>query len=239
MSQTHASPCQPEGGGGDWLAGGYAGRSIRSARNRGAAGCVGLHHAGPGARPGGDGSRHASVCTRRPALWIRILPPSWWTFSRTAMRAISPTAFCAGAIGNRGRAAKLLTPGEVYEYSIDLWATSNVFKAGHRLRVEIASSNFPRFDRNPQTGQSAAEARQLEPAPTARISMMRVAPLTSFCLLFRVRLPQMPVRDLLIRPVPARRILASAPGRGYELHPDREAGPWVNPHGTLSTGSWG
>ena len=60
--------------------------------------------------------------------------------------------------------AKLLTPGEVYAYSIDLWATSNVFKAGHRLRVEIASSNFPRFDRNPQTGQAAAEARQLEPA---------------------------------------------------------------------------
>ena len=61
-------------------------------------------------------------------------------------------------------AAKLLTPGEVYEYTIDLWATSNVFKAGHRLRVEIASSNFPRFDRNPQTGEAAAEARRLEPA---------------------------------------------------------------------------
>ena len=61
-------------------------------------------------------------------------------------------------------AAKLLTPGEVYEYSIDLWATSNVFKAGHRIRVEIASSNFPRFDRNPQTGEAAAEARRLEPA---------------------------------------------------------------------------
>lgn len=60
--------------------------------------------------------------------------------------------------------AKPLTPGEVYEYSIDLWATSNVFKAGHRIRLEIASSNFPRFDRNPQTGQAAAEAGRLEPA---------------------------------------------------------------------------
>lgn len=60
--------------------------------------------------------------------------------------------------------AKLLTPGDVYEYSIDLWATSNVFKAGHRIRIEIASSNFPRFDRNPQTGEGAAEARRLEPA---------------------------------------------------------------------------
>ena len=60
--------------------------------------------------------------------------------------------------------AKPLTPGEVYEYTIDLWATSNVFKAGHRIRLEIASSNFPRFDRNPQTGQAAAEAGRLEPA---------------------------------------------------------------------------
>ncbi len=46
----------------------------------------------------------------------------------------------------------LLTPGEVYEYEIDLWATSHVFPAGHQIRVEISSSNFPRFDRNPNTG---------------------------------------------------------------------------------------
>lgn len=60
--------------------------------------------------------------------------------------------------------ATLLTPGEVYEYTIDLWSTSNVFKAGHRIRVEIASSNFPRFDRNPQTGEASGEASRLEPA---------------------------------------------------------------------------
>lgn len=60
--------------------------------------------------------------------------------------------------------AKLLTPGEVYEYTVDLWSTSNVFKAGHRIRVEIASSNFPRFDRNPQTGEASGEASRLEPA---------------------------------------------------------------------------
>ena len=51
--------------------------------------------------------------------------------------------------------AKLITPGEVYEYKIDLWATSNLFKAGHRIRLEISSSNFPRFDRNPNTGECA------------------------------------------------------------------------------------
>jgi len=46
----------------------------------------------------------------------------------------------------------LITPEKVYEYTIDLWATSHVFKAGHRLRLEVSSSNFPRYDRNPNTG---------------------------------------------------------------------------------------
>jgi putative CocE/NonD family hydrolase len=45
-----------------------------------------------------------------------------------------------------------IEPGRVYEYVIDLWATSNVFQTGHRIRVEISSSNFPRFDRNQNTG---------------------------------------------------------------------------------------
>ena len=58
----------------------------------------------------------------------------------------------------------LLKPGEVYAYTIDLWATSNVFKAGHRIRLEIASSNFPRFDRNPQTGEQSREATRVDPA---------------------------------------------------------------------------
>ena len=50
--------------------------------------------------------------------------------------------------------AELLVPGKVYEYTIDLWATSNLFKKGHRIRVDISSSNFPRFDRNPNTGHA-------------------------------------------------------------------------------------
>ena len=45
-----------------------------------------------------------------------------------------------------------IEPGKVYEYLIDLWATSNVFLRGHRIRVEVSSSNFPRFDRNLNTG---------------------------------------------------------------------------------------
>ena len=49
-------------------------------------------------------------------------------------------------------APALITPEKVYEYTVDLWATSHVFKAGHRLRLEVSSSNFPRYDRNPNTG---------------------------------------------------------------------------------------
>jgi putative CocE/NonD family hydrolase len=51
---------------------------------------------------------------------------------------------------------ELLTPGQIYKLNIDLWSTSNVFKKGHALRLEISSSNFPRFDRNLNTGESAA-----------------------------------------------------------------------------------
>ena len=49
--------------------------------------------------------------------------------------------------------ADLIGPGQVYEYTIDLWATSNVFKKGHAIRLEVSSSNFPRFDRNCNTGE--------------------------------------------------------------------------------------
>jgi putative CocE/NonD family hydrolase len=49
--------------------------------------------------------------------------------------------------------AILINPGQIYEISIDLWATSNVFLRGHSLRLEISSSNFPRFDHNLNTGE--------------------------------------------------------------------------------------
>lgn len=47
---------------------------------------------------------------------------------------------------------RLIQPGEVVEYEIDLWVTSNVFLEGHRIRLEVSSSNYPRFDRNPNSG---------------------------------------------------------------------------------------
>jgi putative CocE/NonD family hydrolase len=49
--------------------------------------------------------------------------------------------------------AEPIEPGKIYEYAIDLWATSNLFKAGHRIRLYISSSNFPRFNRNLNTGE--------------------------------------------------------------------------------------
>lgn len=47
----------------------------------------------------------------------------------------------------------LIESGQIYEYEFELWETSNVFRAGHAIRLEVSSSNFPRFDRNPNTGQ--------------------------------------------------------------------------------------
>lgn len=47
---------------------------------------------------------------------------------------------------------ELLDPGKTYEFEIDMNGTANVFQPGHRIRVDITSSNFPQFDRNPNTG---------------------------------------------------------------------------------------
>jgi hypothetical protein len=56
---------------------------------------------------------------------------------------------------------QLLTPNEVYEFYIDLWSTSNVFRKGHRIQLEVSSSNFPRYDRNPNTGHKFGEDAEL------------------------------------------------------------------------------
>lgn len=47
---------------------------------------------------------------------------------------------------------ELLEPGRVYRFEINLWATANRFKTGHRLRIDISSADFPRFDRNTNRG---------------------------------------------------------------------------------------
>jgi len=57
---------------------------------------------------------------------------------------------------------ELLKPGEIYEFTFQLYPTSNVFKKGHRIRLDISSSNFPRFDVNPNTGGDLGLERRFE-----------------------------------------------------------------------------
>lgn len=59
---------------------------------------------------------------------------------------------------------ELLTPGKVERYRIEVWPTSNLFKRGHRIRLEISSSNFPMYDRNPNTGAPLGESAELRTA---------------------------------------------------------------------------
>jgi predicted acyl esterase len=67
---------------------------------------------------------------------------------------------------NSPSAPELMEPGTPYELSLDLWATANVFLPGHHIRLEVASSNFPKFDRNSNTGGdiTTESADQYQPA---------------------------------------------------------------------------
>lgn len=58
----------------------------------------------------------------------------------------------------------LINPGEVYEYVITMGNTSQLFRKGHRIRIDISSSNFPMFDRNMNTGNPIGEDAQGIPA---------------------------------------------------------------------------
>ena len=58
----------------------------------------------------------------------------------------------------------LMIPGETYELTVNMWETSNVFKAGHCIRLEVSSSNFPRFDRNLNTGNQPGMDAEMQTA---------------------------------------------------------------------------
>jgi uncharacterized protein len=58
----------------------------------------------------------------------------------------------------------LMQPGVTYPLTIKLYPTSNIFKRGHRIRVDVSSSNFPRFDINPNTGEPLNNNRQIKVA---------------------------------------------------------------------------
>jgi putative CocE/NonD family hydrolase len=65
---------------------------------------------------------------------------------------------------NSRERAEPLRPGEPAQVVIELQATSNLFRAGHRLRLDVSSSNFPRFDLNPNTGEPLGHETRLERA---------------------------------------------------------------------------
>ena len=75
---------------------------------------------------------------------------------------------CDGIVRARFRngmdQAMLIEPGSIVEYELDLWVTSNVFLRGHRIRLEVSSSNFPRYDRNPNSGLPFGTDVKLLPA---------------------------------------------------------------------------
>jgi len=76
---------------------------------------------------------------------------------------------CDGVIRARFRESiwqspQLITPGQVYEYNIELEGTAYVFEAGHRIRVLITSSSFPMWDRNPNTGNEQGMDAELQVA---------------------------------------------------------------------------
>jgi putative CocE/NonD family hydrolase len=81
-------------------------------------------------------------------------------------------------------APALLTPGQPEEFVIAVGATSNVFLPGHRIRLEVSSSNFPRFDRNPNTGARFGTSAELV---TARQTVFHDSPRPS-----RLVLPVVP-----------------------------------------------
>lgn len=64
--------------------------------------------------------------------------------------------------------AEPLVPGEIYRFEIDMWATANRFEVGHRLRLDISSADFPRYDRNSNAGGTHADRTSPAPVPAVQ-----------------------------------------------------------------------
>jgi putative CocE/NonD family hydrolase len=81
---------------------------------------------------------------------------------------------------------ELLQPNQVYEFEIDMAGTANVFQKGHRIRVDITSSNFPQFDRNPNTGEDLGASDRVR---TAKQTVHHGGPRASHIVLPVVQVP--------------------------------------------------
>ena len=83
---------------------------------------------------------------------------------RMAEPSTCATAYCAHAFGNPGRFERLcphpdnyenpvlMNPGEAYEFFVEIGVISHMFLPGHRIRIEVSSSNFPKSNRNLNNG---------------------------------------------------------------------------------------
>ena len=82
--------------------------------------------------------------------------------------ATESTILCQGIIRARSRESlsqpSLLEPNKIYKYEIDVGVTGNLFKKGHRIRLEVSSSNFPLYDRNLNTGNPLGQDAEIRVA---------------------------------------------------------------------------
>ena len=99
----------------------------------------------PMAAENGGTETRAGAEEARPGAPLMLGPPSAAIRARYRDSASTP---------------ELLEANKPYQFTIDLWATSNVFLPGHRIRLEISSSHFPEFDRNLNTGEPFGEGIQ-------------------------------------------------------------------------------
>src|SRR5215475_2964379 len=98
------------------------------------------------------------------AMIVDAGPAEWKAEGKAGYARFLTDGVVRARYRNSTERAEPIEPGKVYKYMIDLWATSNVFKAGHRIRVYISSSNFPRFNRNLNTGEKTLGATRMEKA---------------------------------------------------------------------------
>jgi putative CocE/NonD family hydrolase len=100
----------------------------------------------------------SAVDTDFTAKLIDVYPPSPWF---PMGYALNLTDSIARLRYRKGRErAEPVTPGEAVQVTITLYPTSNLFVAGHRIRLDVSSSNHPRFDVNPNTGEPLGRDRR-------------------------------------------------------------------------------
>jgi hypothetical protein len=95
-------------------------------------------------------------------LWVRLLDVAP---DGTALNLMSPGLDVVRAsYRNEKDKPELLKPGEIYKLNLDRMLTSNVFKAGHQIRIQISGAFVPHFSRNLQTGESEITSSVMRPA---------------------------------------------------------------------------